>query len=333
MGSNGNGRSNAHRGDTRKRDDDVTCFNCGKKGHKSARCKVGARTGGDDLAKSVKDAQDKADGASIAAREFHQENKELREKLRQADQAAQKALEVEKELNLRNAALDKSVDKIIESLSEASSSTRRLTAEGWALIVAVCITVQVAVLATVEDCLVGRMIPRPWLIVAGASSAFAALVALLTCLYEGFTYGNDWHIRFVRNIPTPDLVDQRPDTNSLQQLKHRDPRLIEVKMREHTGFIHELFHALSGKRSKLIVSAELLAQLMSPRYQSLGLSEAQVWDRLLRGAETNQTVNSNRYLALQGTNVPMNTALVALNMWRHYSRSISEAGFSYPRDQ
>lgn len=336
MGSESGKSTSAHRGDSKKRDMDVTCFNCGGKGHKARQCKKGASSGGGDkLIESVKDAIDRAAGAGIAAAELSSENKELKEQLRATTATANRVAEMEAKLVARDAQANAEVDAFIKRISTgAPVRVTALADHVWAPVL-ICILVSIAEYNSGEH--------EGLILVYRVIMCVAVLWGMVCSAIWGFWKDYPMTLRFLEHVKVPDLEDRRPDANALQELKHKDPKLIRVglsrprKWNEFRPQDHWPFKKWSTEQGRIefrmIVSAELLSQLTAPRYQSLGNSEEQAWDRILRGVETNQTVNQDRYRALNGENIPMNTALIALHIWRQYRTSVREAGFVYPRDQ
>lgn len=316
---NGNS-SRAHRGDMKKRS---ACFNCGREGHKAAQCRAGGRKGADEMAESVRDAIDRAAGSHIAAAEYAAALSEAERSLEKVTAANEKA---QRELEARNAALDARIDHTIQRLATATPVKKTtLAAYAWVTPVVLSLVMFVEILAWLGlRSHSGSLIFEDWWVLPPRC---VAVLAMLWSLCQYLRYGTFYAIQeavlvFRRHVPLEDYKDLRPDANALQELKHSNPRLIEVGVA-----------VPDGRSQDLLVSAELLAQLTAPRYMTLGLREDQVWDRLVRGAETNQTVNQDRYRNMLGQNVAMNTALVALYLWRQYKSEIEEAGFQFPRAQ
>lgn len=276
------------------------------------------------MEKSVKDAIDRAAGSQIAAQELSKDVKELEVILKDVSASKQKA---EKELAVRDAALNARIDHMIQRLATATPAKKRTLCAHVKVAAGLC---SISLLLSLVAFL-GLRTDSGVYVVEGAYATISVAMAVSAILWSFFSrlYHGSWYnfeevmLKFVRNVPTDDLKDLRPDSNSLQELKHKDPRLIEVSV----------YSVEKDASVVLVVSAELLAQLTAPRYMTLGLRESQVWDRLVRGAETNQTVNQDRYRSMIGQNVSMNTALVALYLWRQYCAEIDEAGFLFPRAQ
>lgn len=115
-------------------------------------------------------------------------------------------------------------------------------------------------------------------------------------------------------------VDMRPDANSLQQLKHKDPLYARVELTKRWGF---------NRNVSIFVSMELVAQLTSPRFVSGSSTIKDLQERMWRAAESYPFVNLDKYLTLDRKFVANDSVRVALALLE-YERERSVVAFLRP---
>jgi hypothetical protein len=108
-----------------------------------------------------------------------------------------------------------------------------------------------------------------------------------------------------------DAEDRRADSMSLQELKHMDAQYAMVRVGIKTQDIPPLY-----KNEEMLVSLELMAQIMAADTICTEVTDAEMYSRLLHRARTCHTVNINRYLSLNGgIDVVGNTCRLAFALW------------------
>lgn len=120
--------------------------------------------------------------------------------------------------------------------------------------------------------------------------------------------------------------DRRPDANALVDLKHGHPIYAYYKYSRHGALDDrsELLRSVSGidpdetcLSVRLRVNGEILAQLTSPRLQTLLGAEDNIFASIVREAERIQSVNFDKYAF---DSAVMHTATVAWILWRAQQR-------------
>lgn len=340
----------AHRGDEKKRS--AACFNCGKEGHKKAQCPLTKKSvkGGNHLQQALKDEVDRADGNAIAAKELAAELRELRQEVQQADavtQDANKLVEdLEKRLKEREEELARRnrdvTDHVRQSVEGLSVTVRR--SEWSETIIALMLIAQVALAvwsltesnipypSKCEQVSIGwwtpdvhRFVPC-WKVVTvprwGHNLANMVVAAgiiwwalVLIDKKKMLRVFPSYRVTFLRWADPCDLKDLRADVNSLQALKHKDPLYCWVRYSSLTT---------SGEA---LISAELLAQLSAVKYMDPLMDYETAKFKIVNAVASTQMINIDRYRAFAGSNVGLDTAVVALALWRQYKDSFEEMGF------
>lgn len=302
------------------------CHHCGKLGHKARFCPNRGGTATSEMGKAVKDQADRADGAIASAKEFKQDLDELRAKHEEEHKRMEKA---EEELARRVALGDAQALALIEKLKVSVS------AGFWMppMDMVVAMTMFLVLMWYPSYGWTYGQESDWW---HSLHDALASLLRLLLFSYfcvfgvmyyrAGRLFCQRMCIEFVRHVNSGDHADMRPDANTLQEVRHRNPLFIEVAVRARAK-------AWWGRDrvTRYVISAELLAQLRAPRLVNPMLSEASAYDAIMRAATTNQTVNWNRYRDMVAASVPVSTAMVAMMMWQMERDSLIEAGFLPPR--
>jgi hypothetical protein len=124
-------------------------------------------------------------------------------------------------------------------------------------------------------------------------------------LYGDFSY------EVLEWLPGDDR-DMRPESMSQQDLKHMDAQYAVVDMAVQVrGGLTRLY-----KKDQLLVSFELMSQIMAADTLCVEVTEDEMYSRLLHRARTCHTVNINRFLSLSsGIDVVENTCRLAFGLW------------------
>lgn len=109
-----------------------------------------------------------------------------------------------------------------------------------------------------------------------------------------------------------DTRDVRSESMSQQDLKHMDAQYAVVEMAVQVrGGLTRLY-----KKDQLLVSFELMSQIMAADTLCVEVTEDEMYSRLLHRARTCHTVNINRFLSLSsGIDVVENTCRLAFGLW------------------
>lgn len=102
--------------------------------------------------------------------------------------------------------------------------------------------------------------------------------------------------------------DRRPDSASLLDLKHANAHYGMVELTDERSLVFKT-------NRTLYVSFEICAQLMTAANMRCGGDRAVAWERIQEKASSLQTVNYDRYLALQGINVVQDSAYLVYAMY------------------
>jgi len=292
-------RGAAHRGDSINRDKDIQCRNCGVFGHKARNCKAGKQPAGSTIEEGFKQMGDQLEGNKRALAEMSKDNHEARKELEAKTEA------------LKSAALELATIKSIvdvDALMKAVQMDFWIGEEdGWRIHWPVFLTTLVVIASGAWALLDHDM-----------SVLFFVVVTFGFChLSHNYHFGGHGLFFDERRHGTrfktisiregeagPDL---RPDANSLQLLKHANPILGVV----------EVTNLDSEESHRLRISFEMLAQLTAPKYMTLAADPKTALARIVRAAESIQTVNFDRYGTFTGKNVAMQTAQVAWALWCH----------------
>lgn len=298
------GSGEAHRGDSRKRNETKQCNNCGVYGHIAKACrapKSGQANG--KMEEAMKVAHDQAKGNAIAAKEAIEGLREAQEILLGKEKLLAKA---EEELAARKAVTSVGVRELISSLDfRIDEVQREEEEEGWGTFLgklALLVSIPLGFLWVGQ---VGYMI-----LTVLAYLGLWILWTLVAWVYRWFrpptpdVVGK--HFKFVRLLPADDFPDLRPDANSLQKVKHADPLLAELTITREA----------EEETKHVTVSMELLAQLTAPKFMTWTSDAEVVFARMVRATETYQLVNFNRYDTVKGRSIPMTTAVVAWALWK-----------------
>lgn len=122
--------------------------------------------------------------------------------------------------------------------------------------------------------------------------------------------------RLIKTISVDELQDRRADGISMGKGKHWNPLMAWVKV---TTLDDE--QPLVQKESRILISLELLSQIMLHKNTKSTLTPDLVYQKLEFAASTINSVNLDRYRVLGSTaqdhqNVPDNTVVVAFALWR-----------------
>jgi hypothetical protein len=108
-----------------------------------------------------------------------------------------------------------------------------------------------------------------------------------------------------------DEADVRADSMSLQELKHMDAQYAMVRVGIKTQDLPPLY-----KNEEMLVSLELMAQIMAADTICTEVTDPEMFSRFLHRARTCHTVNINKYLSLNGgIDVVGNTCRLAFALW------------------
>jgi hypothetical protein len=137
----------------------------------------------------------------------------------------------------------------------------------------------------------------------------------------------EWHLyEFDSFVKSPKKRDLRPDQYRVQRVRHADCRLVRIKHTSSLGLSYTwdkilwfIYGLDTGKKTTYFVaSLELYEQLVHCSAFSLRSSEEQVCSALETRASQIYSVNIDRSLAIGGTSVVKDTALLAYGAWQHY---------------
>lgn len=306
--------------------------------------------GGNHLQQALKDEVDRADGNAIAARDLAEEVRELRQEVQQADAVTQdsnkliedlekRLKEREEELARRNRDL---TDHVRQSVEGLSVSVRRSewseTVIAIMLILQVCLAfwsltesnipypskcAQVSIGWWTPD--VHHYVPC-WKVVTvprwghNLANMVVAAGVIWWCLVlidkkKLMRVFPAYRVAFLKWADPCDLKDLRADVNSLQMLKHKDPLYCWVRYSSLTT---------SGEA---LISAELLAQLSAVKYMDPLMDFETAKFKIVNAVASTQMINIDRYRAFSGSNVGLDTAVIALALWRQSKDAFEEMGF------
>lgn len=340
----------AHRGDEKKRS--AACHNCGKEGHFKAQCPVKGKSarGGNHLQEALKDESARADGNAIAAREFSNDLKELRAELdaargkvadreKQASDSAERVTKLEKEICERNAVATAHARAHVESLDvligkRALNETLlviaaivHLALTAWAITgtglyypaqreetsYVFWTNMDTKVVPYWQEVPVGAI----WhsLVLLASAVMFLWWIVLYLDRHGHMRILPQYRVRFSRWADRGEYPDLRADVNSLQALKHKNPLYCWVSYSSLTSC------------GEALISAELLAQLSATKYMDPLMDYDTAKFKIVNAVSTTQLVNLDRYAAFAGSSVGLDTAVVALAMWRQFKDQFEEKGF------
>jgi hypothetical protein len=144
--------------------------------------------------------------------------------------------------------------------------------------------------------------------------ALVVLVVLIKCAWD-FIYGvkkinyvgykfREWYLDTID-------ADLRPDSGSVQDLKHEDAYLCYIT---HSYESKKLGFFSRIKYESMLCSAEVISQLSNQQNLNLNSAPKTVFDKLNIVASRLQTVNHDRYECFKGNYVVQNSVIVAYNM-------------------
>lgn len=348
------GKSRAHRGNENNRAEARACHSCGKIGHLARACGKGAAgaRGGQNggaarLEEAVRDLVAQTGGAKEAMRDMAKENRELREDLIAATEAKSEPptptepIEAKDERRKAEASARLVHAKELCEQLDIVIGVRQFA--WWTIILGLAVVMLGIYCASVgfypvlekvdqaplsivwfvnpKPSLVWWVVWRPlaaWL--CPAVTHFCSLMSLALLLIALDKLGRwgwlaTYSVRFVRWEDRESYPDFRADVHAMQGCKHENPLYCYVTLRNWLW---------SGET---LISAELLAQLCSPKYMSHEQTRADARARIYRAVETGQFINLDRYVNLSGRNVALNTALVASAMWEFQADKAARMGF------
>jgi hypothetical protein len=130
-------------------------------------------------------------------------------------------------------------------------------------------------------------------------------------------------ITFTQNFEDDVYFDVRPDSNAHGDLKHQS---ILQWVRSLT-WERKLFLGCSTKWQKeeknLLICKELYAQILAAGQYNVMESYEVNYNRMLRFAKFNCSINSNRYKVWKKQDIVNNTLIVALAYLKHQSESMN----------
>jgi hypothetical protein len=124
-----------------------------------------------------------------------------------------------------------------------------------------------------------------------------------------------YRVKFLRWADRDEYPDLRADVNALQSLKHANPLYCWVTYSSLTT------------QGRTLISAELLAQLTATKYMDPLMDYDTAKFKIVNAVSTTQLVNLDRYAAFKGASIGLDTAVVALAMWRQFKDQFEEMGF------
>jgi hypothetical protein len=128
--------------------------------------------------------------------------------------------------------------------------------------------------------------------------------------------------KFVEWCDSKFSLDVRTDTLQQSEFKHKS----------NIAMLRFKYYDIGVKREKRwLVSMELLMQLNTAAIMDVYATEEITWERIRYAAKTNQSVNIDKSLVLDGQRVYQQTCLVALDMWR--SMIMDVAPMNFPKSQ
>jgi len=305
---------------------------------------------GKHLNDALKNEVDRADGNAIAAKELAGDLRDLREELaaagkevtskdKEVELVTAKLSLVEKALEARRA---QSTIHARESVERLHVHIRRHELSEWTIVLVSIVHVLMTAWAAVGGNLyypryeeltsivswvnmapqtVLRWIPitcpmwshRLVLVASAALCIWWVLVYLdRRCIWRVFS---TYRVRFLRWADREDYPDLRADVNALQDMKHANPLYCWVE-----------YSSLTVQGTALI-SAELLAQLSTTKYQDPLMDYDTAKFKIMNAVATCQGVNIDRYSPFRGSNIALDTVVVALALWRQSKDAFEEMGF------
>ena len=250
-----------------------------------------------------------------------------REKNRDLEEAERKVEALEKQLDVKDAAVERA-----KAARHALERTRvenfsLVKGEKWKfrrifgtfvwlgrIITSVAILLGVAATAVLFDD------EHPFFVITALMSLLCIALLIVLCRTSVLIRKDGHSFKFSRwyDCETGSL-DLRADSISMAKLKHENALLCYVR---HT-------HWKDGEREsqEYLVSMELLTQLSTAANMHLSASEETTWDRITYTAKTIQTINIDRGLVLEGHNVVQTTCIVALGMWKAMSHDVKHLDF------
>lgn len=312
----------AHRGDEKKRSEDRRCYACGALDHVKRDCPSSkssthsASSKADKaMADSVKDAIDRADGNAVAAAEFAADKKELETML---ERTTKELKVVTEKLHVQQEQSDIQIDLHILSMNFwiNRSSTN------VPVYISVVLFIVSALAGVVADSLLHWVL---WAVVFSFAMALTISVVALRLARSYLLDLTGIQIRYDGAYHETLSCDRRPDANSLQDIKHSDPKFAWVT------FTRNICWPWQKRTKRVLVSLELLAQLTAPKYMTLAGDSETALARIIRAAETIQKINFDRYDTFRARSVPMDTATLAWALWKHQREESSADFLGAPR--
>ena len=115
--------------------------------------------------------------------------------------------------------------------------------------------------------------------------------------------------------------DGRADGISMGALKHNNPILATVEVETYD------YKAGFFRRTKMMVSLEILAQILVPSNMLLTTTEDVILAKMQQTVRTLNSVNYGRYLAEAGDYVPQQTLIMAFAIYKHMKEQTRHLNF------
>jgi len=271
--------------------DKIRCHKCGKLGHKQAKCKSGGTSGSDAQSAAVADLANRAAGNAVAAKELAADLRDA-ETARNAAEASLALAEAELAVARANRAVE-----VVRALEGHSFQVTRKT-DAFPLL-------QKLVFGGLVMAGVGFLF---WGFVL-VSSLLSVMLLVWAC--DVLVRDDEVDIlcaSFSAWLDDPE-TDMRHDAHSLQKLKHPLPLMSRWTLSREDEDVDR----------SVVISGELLLQLLSGHNLSYVAEPKIVHERLFRAACLNQSVNVPKsYIAASVHNC---TALVAWVAWQSQNAS------------
>lgn len=161
---------------------------------------------------------------------------------------------------------------------------------------------------------------------AAVSCIAAGCVAARAIYWLLYEMGGDrFHYSFVPDAGAMVEWDLRPDAQGIGDNKHTNPLYTQ-------GLEAKRSPGLLGKRyvRQVLISLELLAQLLNPNVMDIGADYAEKHGRIARIAKTCHSINLNRFHGVIEKNVVEDTAFFALAAVMSRERRIKHSPFRIP---
>jgi len=323
------------------------CHNCQRLGHKARDCKLEKRTPKkkpqsqpDEIAESVRDAEDKAAAAEDVVKDLITE---VAEAHKEVDDIKKEYEEKTKKLEADEAAVTSHLDRARERISNLDIRWRDNNGKGTSLLkvimyLAVIIAIPLSPLSVAEiredgsDALM-FMLLMYFALVLSATCIILPIVIIVDIIRGKSTiiFQNPLahHYKFFKWCQTASItnVDTRADAVSLTVTKHTDALYAKVTYR----FTRLPMIPFFDRKLRMKVSVEQLSQLGHHMNLSSMLDDLASAVKLDNAAGKLMTVNIDRYWNISEQNVVSNTVRLAYGLRKAQLYRLEEQKVPFPK--